>query len=164
MMEDAGPHCMEGVDLVHLEFLPAGNTPLTRRAKQASRLSAAVVRWGRSRKRYERQGILAETDAIEQAEAACLADEQVRERRRTRDAEYGAATDERFAANLAAAIRTQFPGCPTERAARIAAAPQACAAAGGLAAPAPAAHSTPRQFGSPSSPRCDAMTPATTSC
>ena len=32
---------------------------MTRRAIRASRLSAIVVRWSRSRKRYERQGILA---------------------------------------------------------------------------------------------------------
>jgi len=120
MMEDAGPHCMECVDLGHLEFLSAGNTALTRRAKKASRLSAVVVRWSRSRKRYERQGILAEPGAIEQAEAACLADEEVRERRRLREAEHRPATDDRFAVDLAAAIRSQFPGCPAERAASIA--------------------------------------------
>src|SRR6266702_1415646 len=73
MLEDAGPHCMDCVDLGHLEFLPAGNTALTRRAKKASGLSAVVVRWSRSRKRYQRHGILAEPDAIEQAEAQCLA-------------------------------------------------------------------------------------------
>jgi hypothetical protein len=120
MMEEAGPHCMDCVDLAHLEFLPAGDTALSRRAKKASRLSAVVVQWSRSRKRYERQGILAETEAIEHAESACLADEQVRERRRLREAEHRAASDERFVADLAAAIRTQFPGCPAERAARIA--------------------------------------------
>jgi hypothetical protein len=120
MMEDAGPHCMDCVDLGHLEFLPAGNTTLTRRAKKSSRLSAVVVQWSRSRKRYERQGILAEPGAIERAEAECLADDEVRERLRLRDEQHRAATDERFAVELAAAIRTQFPGCPAERAARIA--------------------------------------------
>jgi hypothetical protein len=33
-----------------------------------SDLSAVVVRWSRSRKRYERQGILADPAAFEQAE------------------------------------------------------------------------------------------------
>ena len=69
LMEDAGPHCMDCALLGHLEYLPAGNAALTRRAKKLSRLSAVVVRWSRSRKRYERRGILAEREAIEQAEA-----------------------------------------------------------------------------------------------
>jgi len=67
MMEDGGPHCLDCADLGHLEYLPAGNSALTRRAKKLSRVSAVVVRWSRSRKRYERQGILAEPEAIEQA-------------------------------------------------------------------------------------------------
>ena len=72
MMEEAGPNCMDCADLGHLEYLPAGNAALTRRATKLSPESAVVVRWSRSRKRYERQGILAEPEAIEQAEAASL--------------------------------------------------------------------------------------------
>lgn len=120
MMEDAGPICMDCADLGHLEFLPAGDAALTRRAKRASRLAAVVVQWSRSRKRYERQGILAESEAIEQAEAQCLADSEVRERRRLREQQRRSAADERFVTELAAAVRAQFPGCPPERAARIA--------------------------------------------
>jgi hypothetical protein len=41
----------------HLVFLPSGEAALTRRAKKASGLSAVVVRWSRTRKRYERQGL-----------------------------------------------------------------------------------------------------------
>src|SRR4051794_24179514 len=67
-MDDQGPLCMACADLGHLEFLPRGDTALTRRARKASRLSAVVVQWSRTRKRYERQGILAETRAIEQAQ------------------------------------------------------------------------------------------------
>lgn len=120
MMDDAGPHCLDCVDLGHLEFLPAGDAALTRRAKKASRLSAVVVQWSRSRKRYERQGVLVESEALDQAEAECLADADVRERRRERDEERRAVADVRFAADLAAAVRTQFPGCPPQRAERIA--------------------------------------------
>lgn len=65
LMEDAGPVCMACAGLGHLEFLPAGNPTVTRRAREASKLSAVVVQWSRTRKRYERQGILAERDAIE---------------------------------------------------------------------------------------------------
>ena len=88
-MEDAGPLCLACADMDHLIFLPSGGAALTRRAKQASRLSAVVVRWSRSRKRYERQGILAEEAAIQQAEEQCLADEDVRLRRRERDRDAG---------------------------------------------------------------------------
>jgi len=149
MMEDAGPHCMDCVDLGHLEFLSAGNTALTRRAKKASWLSAVVVQWSRSRKRYERQGILAESGAIEHAEAECLADDEVRERRRLREEQRRSTADEQFAADLAAAIRTQFPRVARSSAPPVSPATRVCGAAGGSAARARAAHSTPKRSGSP---------------
>ena len=119
-MEDAGPLCLTCADLDHLIFLPSGDAALTRRAKQASQLSAVVVRWSRSRKRYERQGILAEEAAIEQAEEQCLADEDVRLRRRDRDRERRAKEDVEFQARMAGEIRRLFPGCPKKRATAIA--------------------------------------------
>ncbi|MGH3516461.1 MAG: hypothetical protein ACRDQ7_03410 [Haloechinothrix sp.] len=82
VMENAGPLCLDCADMGHLVFLPSGNAALTRRAKKASALSAGVVRWARTRKRYERQGILVEEEALELAEEQCLADAEVRERRR----------------------------------------------------------------------------------
>lgn len=120
MMDDAGPHCLDCVDLGHLEFLPAGDAALTRRAKRASRLSAVVVQWSRSRKRYERKGILVEPDALERAGTECRGDAELRERRRQRDEERRAGADDRFVADLARAVRLQFPGCAPERADRIA--------------------------------------------
>jgi hypothetical protein len=114
-MDDAGPLCMRCADLGHLEFLPRGDTALTRRARKASRLSAVVVQWSRARKRYERQGILAEPDAIAQAEQDCLADSEIRERRRARDAQRRAVEDKQLVADLAAALLGQFPGCPPAR-------------------------------------------------
>ncbi|WP_039889653.1 DUF2293 domain-containing protein [Mycobacterium xenopi] len=120
IMEDAGPLCLDCADLGHLEFLPSGDVTLTRRAKKASRLSAVVVRWSRSRKRYERQGILAEPDAIERAEQDCLSDAEVRARRMERDQARRVADDVRFQAAFAAAIREMFPGCPVSRAEAIA--------------------------------------------
>jgi hypothetical protein len=71
-------------------------------------------------KRYERQGVLAEPDAIAQAEQDCLADSEVRERRRVRDAQRRAVEDEQLVADLAAALLGQFPGCPPDRALLIA--------------------------------------------
>ena len=67
-MDDIGPLCRSCAKLEHLVYLPAGDAALSRRAKQASGLSAIVVRFSRSRKRYERQGILIEAAALKQAE------------------------------------------------------------------------------------------------
>lgn len=76
LMDATGPLCRQCAKLDHLVYLPAGDVALSRRAKQASGLSAIVVRFSRSRKRYERQGILIEESALKQAEAAD--DRQVR--------------------------------------------------------------------------------------
>ena len=119
-MDDAGPLCLDCNDLGHLEYLPRGNAALTRRAKRGCRLSAVVVQWSRARNRYERQGILAEVEAIAAAERECLADTEVRDRRRERDAQRRVVEDDRFVAGLAEAIQAQFPGCSAERADRIA--------------------------------------------
>lgn len=119
-MDDAGPLCLACADLGHLEFLPSGDAALTRRARRGSRLSAVVVQWSRTRKRYERQGILAEPEAIADAERACLADHDARARQRERDAQRRAEQDDRFVAELAVVIRRQFPGCEPERARGIA--------------------------------------------
>jgi hypothetical protein len=119
-MEDAGPLCLDCSDLGHLVFLPAGDAALTRRAKKASRLHAVVVRWSRSRRRYERQGILAEPEAIDRAEQECLSDAELRARRRERDQVRRAEEDLRFQKEFGAAIREQFPGCPASRSEAIA--------------------------------------------
>jgi ribosomal protein L14 len=71
IMEDAGPICMTCADLDHLVFLASGDAALSRRAKKASKLCAVVVRFSRARRRYERQGILVEEDALARAEAEC---------------------------------------------------------------------------------------------
>lgn len=112
--------CLDCVDLGHLVFLPSGDAALTRRAREASRLCAVVVRWAPARKRYERQGILVEEDALEQAEQRCLADAEARQRRRERERERTARHDAAFQAALVIEIRRLFPGCPPDRATTIA--------------------------------------------
>jgi hypothetical protein len=119
-MEDGGPLCVDCADLGHLVFLPSGEAALTRRAKKISGLSAVVLRWSRTRKRYERQGILVETAAIERAEQECLSDAESRARRRERDMARRVSDDVRFQTEFAAAIRGLFPGCPPSRADAIA--------------------------------------------
>jgi hypothetical protein len=93
---------------------------LTRRAKKASGLSPVVVRFSRARGRYERQGLLVEEDALVQAEAACLADEEVRKRQRLRDEARREAQDLSFQTAFASEITRLFPLCPPGRADAIA--------------------------------------------
>lgn len=50
-----------------LEYLPRGNAKLTRRVKKDSIQSTVVVEFSRSRKRYERQGILVDKDSLKKA-------------------------------------------------------------------------------------------------
>lgn len=76
VMERRQPFCLNCADLHHLTFLPRGNTALTRRARKCSSLSAVVVEWSRSRKRYERQGLLVEESALQRAEVDSLADDE----------------------------------------------------------------------------------------
>jgi hypothetical protein len=66
-MENPGPACLRCVGLDDLEFLSAGDALLTRRAKAKSARHAAVVRFSKSRGRYERQGLLVEPQALTQA-------------------------------------------------------------------------------------------------
>jgi hypothetical protein len=64
VMENPGPACLRCVGLDDLEFLAAGDALLTRRVKARSAKSAVVVRFSRARKRYERQGLLVEPQAL----------------------------------------------------------------------------------------------------
>lgn len=68
IMENPGPACLRCAGLGDLEFLPTGNASLTRRAKAKSSRHAVVVRFSRSRKRYERQGMLVEPQALAEAQ------------------------------------------------------------------------------------------------
>jgi hypothetical protein len=120
IMEEPGPLCMTCADMDHLVFLASGDAALTRRAKRTSRLSAVVVRFSRVRGRYERQGILVEESALEQAEAECLADEDARARLRERDRARRAEEDLELQARMAAKITQLFPGCPAPRAEAVA--------------------------------------------
>jgi hypothetical protein len=113
--------CLDCADLGHLDYLPRGNTALTRRAAKYSALHAVVVRWSSTRRRYERQGILATPEAIKRAEGECLADAEVRKRKRARATKEREAGESTYVAAVAATICAQFPGCPEEEADHIAA-------------------------------------------
>ena len=68
MMEDPGPACLRCVGLDDLEYLPSGDALLTRRAKAKSARYAVVVRFSRTRGRYERKGLLVEPRALADAQ------------------------------------------------------------------------------------------------
>jgi len=112
--------CMSCADLDRLEFLPSGDQAVTRRASKYSKLRAVVVRWSRARKRYERQGILVEPEAIRRAEEESLADAEVRARRQARAALQRVVDDREFVAEFARAIRAFYPGCPAREETQIA--------------------------------------------
>jgi hypothetical protein len=120
LVEGKGALCLACADLDHLLFLPAGDAALTRRARKHSTLSAVVLRWSRARKRYERQGLLVEAKALERAEQECLADEEVRARRREREAVRRAELDQQYVARFSERVRELYPRCPPGREAAIA--------------------------------------------
>ena len=110
-----GALCLSCGDLDELVFLPSGDAALTRRAKKHSSLAAVVLKFSRARKRYERQGLLVEENALQQAEAECLADSDVRARRSERERERRAEVDRGYVYRFAKRIRKLFPGCPAAR-------------------------------------------------
>ena len=118
--QDKRALCLACADLEHLVFLPAGDAALTRRSRKYSTLSAVVLKWSQARKRYERQGLLVESEALEQAEQECLADIEVRTRRQEREAIRRAELDRQYVANFAERVRELFPNCPPGREVTIA--------------------------------------------
>jgi hypothetical protein len=68
MMETPGPACLRCAGLDDLAYLPAGDALLSRRAKAKSTRYAVVVRFSKTRRRYERQGLLVEPQALADAQ------------------------------------------------------------------------------------------------
>ena len=83
-------------------------------------MSAVILQWNRKRKRYERQDLLVEDQALERAEAECLTDAEVRARCRARDSERRSLLDQQFVDQFATHIRELFPNCPPGREIKIA--------------------------------------------
>ena len=111
--------CLDCSDIGHLEFLPSGDTAVTRRATKYSPITAVVVKWARARKRYERQGILAAPEAIQQAEQECLADSDSRARQRERAAVKRVVADQEYLNLVSLELKRLFPGCPPKEAEEI---------------------------------------------
>lgn len=118
---DAGqPLCLACAHLADLEYLPAGDAALTRRATKYSARKAVVVRFSRSRGHYERQGILLEPAAIEKAEQECLDDADERAKARASGAAKRKQEDRALVTQMIERIQVLFPGCPPKEAAEIA--------------------------------------------
>lgn len=120
-MEAEQPLCLPCARLDELEYLPAGDTALTRRSTRYSERAAVVVRFSRSRGRYERQGVLVEKPALEKAEQDCLQDAAERAKVRAIEATRREEKDRKLIARMAGEIGKGFPGCPPEEATAIAA-------------------------------------------
>ncbi len=103
--------CMKCSELGDLDFLPTGNAALTRRSKKHSALWAVVLKWSRARKRYERQGLLVETEALEKAHMECLLDDEARRIKRKKSRARRAKKDEEYVQSFANAIRGMYPHC-----------------------------------------------------
>jgi hypothetical protein len=117
---EKGALCLACADLDHLLFLPSGDAALTRRARKHSTLSAVVLKWSRARKRYERQGLLVEAHGLERAEEECLADSEVRQLRKEREATRREELDRQYVDQFGARVKALFPGVPTGREREIA--------------------------------------------
>ena len=110
-MEKDRPLCLECADLDHLVFLPSGDTALTRRSRKYSTLSAVVVQFSRLRGRYERQGLLVESEALERAQQECLSDQEQRRIARERGASAREREDQRYITQFTSAIQASYmPG------------------------------------------------------
>jgi hypothetical protein len=120
-MEAGQPLCLPCARLDDLEYLPAGDAALTRRAAKYSERTAVVVRFSRSRGRYERQGILVENSALERAEQECLLDADERAKARAVGALRRKEQDCALIAQMTEQIGILFPRCPPKEAAAIAA-------------------------------------------
>ncbi|MGI9066667.1 MAG: DUF2293 domain-containing protein [Pyrinomonadaceae bacterium] len=117
---DKGALCLSCADLDDLTFLPTGDAALTRRSRKYSTLSAVVLKFSRARRRYERQGLLVEENALQQAEAECLAESEVRSRRAERERIRREDFDHQYIQAFANRVRELFPHTPKGREQEIA--------------------------------------------
>ncbi len=121
LMEAEQPLCLPCARLDDLEYLQAGDAALTRRSSRYSERTAVVVRFSRSRGRYERQGILIGKPALEKAEQECSEDAGERAKARAAGAARRQEQDRELIARMTVEIGKLFPRCPRPEVAAIAA-------------------------------------------
>jgi len=120
-MEADKPLGLACANLADLIFLESGDATLTRRASKHSSRKAVVVRFSRSRGRYERKDILIEERALAAAESSCAEDSPQRAEARAKDKKRREQDDRLLAKSMAKRILELFPQCPKDEAERIAA-------------------------------------------
>jgi hypothetical protein len=120
LMEAEQPLCLSCAGLADLEFLPSGDAAMTRRATKYSDRMAVVVRFSRSRGRYERQGILVEIAGLEKAERECAEDAGERAAARVRGAQRRREQDHDLVIQMSKQILALFPNCPPDQVTAIA--------------------------------------------
>jgi hypothetical protein len=118
-LQDGKAFCMACGGLDQMEFLPAGDPALTRRATKRSARKAVVVEWSRPGKRYERRGTLLEPSAIVLARQECLADADKRQAKQAKAAVSREIEDRQYLADFTAELERLFPSCPPAEAAEI---------------------------------------------
>ncbi len=117
---ETGIRCLECAGFAGLVFLPSGDPALTRRATALSTCVATVVKFSKTRKRNERQGVLVEETAFEAAKRECGADASLREAQRHRRRIRDEAADRTYIARFAEKILELYPSCPPSDADAIA--------------------------------------------
>ena len=117
---DSGVRCRNCAGFGDLTFLPSGSHALTRRATKLSTRHAVVVKFSRARKRAERQGVLVEQRAIDEARKLCDADDAKRQAVAATRAVKAAEIDAAYITSFTARVLELFPNCPRDEAARIA--------------------------------------------
>ena len=109
---ERGVQCLTCAGLADLEYLPAGDPTLSRRALAGSPRGAIVVEFSRSRKQHERRGVLVESSALVAARQACEADAPRRAAARERGRERAEREQQAYVVRFADRIVEMFRGCP----------------------------------------------------
>jgi len=120
LTREAGLHCLACAGLADLEYLPAGDVVLTRRALTRSSRVAIVVKFSRARKRHERQGVLVEAGALGAARASCEEDAARRQAARAPRQARADREEHAYFTRFLGQILELFPDCPREEAEAIA--------------------------------------------
>ena len=112
--------CMVCADLDHLVTLPQGDAAMTRCTKKYSKLWAVIVRFSRTRGRYERQGLLVEKEAFDKAEEELLSASELTAQRKQRAEMDRMDEDQKLAQDILPKLLEMFPQCPPKDAQEIA--------------------------------------------
>ncbi len=118
---ERGALCLRCAGMDHLVFLPSGDACVSRKARKLSGDSAVVLEWSRTRKRYERQGLMLELPAVEQAELECVEHWIAKARQAQESGEIRIGKGRKraireTASRIVIGIRQHFPHCPEETA------------------------------------------------